>query len=250
MTKNRNRRFFKIGERVFNYAANEPDNYDYGKILLINGKNEDGIIDDETIVTLAMEHNDYTGENEVYGDCVYKICKAWSDKFKETICYNHKKKGFNYFVPAVDYEYTRKELVEIFLKNRKKKGKPALKKEFLRDYIPDLNPLFRQLKRFLMEKQGKKGYIATQSEDCPLIFTYVYVEEINMAEEKQVYGVRYNPISKDVEIIYEDITNSHKVVYSDKDYKESKRWTSLCNDEEIYFVPTLFNICENIEDCL
>lgn len=107
----RSRRYFRIGERVFNCDPNEMDNKDFGIILLINGKEEDGLVGEDDIVTLAMEHNDYKGENECHGDYIYKICKSLSKKCDVEICFEHIKEiDYPYYVPAYDENYYRIEL--------------------------------------------------------------------------------------------------------------------------------------------
>lgn len=113
MRKNnsRSRRFFRIGERVFNCDYHEEDNFDFGKILLINGKAEDALVGEDDIVTLAMEHNDFTGENECYGDNIYKICRSRTERNGVEVCFEHHKEiDYPYFVPANDENYYGIEL--------------------------------------------------------------------------------------------------------------------------------------------
>lgn len=104
-------RHFKIGERVFNCNYNESDLFGYGKILLINGKDEDGIIDEDTIVTLDMSENG-NGETEEHGDRIYKIAPRISKQIGETVCYKHCFTTGNYpfYMPSNDENYYRFEL--------------------------------------------------------------------------------------------------------------------------------------------
>lgn len=106
-------RHFKIGERVFVCNYNEPDLMGYGRIALINGEDEDGIIDEDTIVTLDMSENG-NGETEECGNRIYKIAPRLSKKCGVTICYEHNifKRGRNYpfYAPDSDENYFRFEL--------------------------------------------------------------------------------------------------------------------------------------------
>lgn len=106
-------RFFRIGERVFNCDYNSPDLMGFGRISLINGKAEDGVIGYDDIVTLDMSENG-NGETQEEGHRIYKIAPRISKKCGETICYEHNKfeRGHNYpfYVPANDENYYRFEL--------------------------------------------------------------------------------------------------------------------------------------------
>lgn len=108
----KSRRYFRIGEIVFNCNSCELDNFDFGKILLINGKEEDGLVDEDTIVTLAMKHNDYEGENECYGDNIYKLCKKWTKLTGEPVCFEHieMEDAYPFYIPRADENYFRIEL--------------------------------------------------------------------------------------------------------------------------------------------
>ena len=111
------RRYFRIGELVFNCNYVESDNFDWGKILLIDGKDEDGLVTEDSIVTLAMEHNDFKGENQCYGDNIYKLCKSISKLTGERVCFEHKDFStdggvkYPFYIPSCDENYFRIELV-------------------------------------------------------------------------------------------------------------------------------------------
>ena len=106
-------RFFRIGERVFNCNYRERDLFGFGKIVLIDGKAEDGIVNEDTIVTLDMSENG-NGENQETGKRIYKIAPRISKKVGEIVCYEHNifECGHNYpfYVPANDENYYRFEL--------------------------------------------------------------------------------------------------------------------------------------------
>ena len=109
----KSKRFFRIGERVFNCDYNDTDLMGFGKIVLINGKAEDGIIDEDTIVTLDMSENG-NGETESEGRIIYKIAPRISKKIGEVVCYEHNQfeRGYNYpfYMPSNDENYFRFEL--------------------------------------------------------------------------------------------------------------------------------------------
>ena len=104
-------RYFRIGERVFNCDYNDSDLMGFGRIVLINGKAEDGVINEDTIVTLDMSENG-NGETEEEGSNIYKIAPRISKKVRETVCYEHNETEDNYpfYIPANDENYFRFEL--------------------------------------------------------------------------------------------------------------------------------------------
>ena len=110
-------RHFRIGERVFNCDYNDTDLFGFGKIVLINGKAEDGIVDEDTIVTLDMSENG-NGETEEEGSNIYKIAPRISKKFGEEICYEHnifeRGHAYPFYVPRCDENYYRSELDRLY----------------------------------------------------------------------------------------------------------------------------------------
>lgn len=102
-----------IGERVFNCDYFSQDLHGYGKILLINNKEVDAELDcddEDSIILLEME--DSGSQNEVYANNVYQIAKDLTDKYGETICYEHNETNgeYPYYVPANDENYYGFEL--------------------------------------------------------------------------------------------------------------------------------------------
>ena len=64
--------------------------------------------------------------------------------------------------------------------------------------------------------------------------------------EKYVYAVRV--VEDDLQVLLEDISINWRVVYADEDYRyEQDKWYSV-RWGDVYFVPTLFNIAECIEE--
>lgn len=125
----------------------------------------------------------------------------------------------------------------------------------LRASIPDLNPLYEKVCKFVKEHQGEKGYIDVQPEVGDTIYTFAYNYDTELREECVVCGVRWNEETKDLEIVYEPYMRSYKVVYDDESFRgvcEDKdanaEWDSVKNSDVIYYVPTIINIAECIEE--
>lgn len=98
-------RFLKIGQKVF--CADEC--YDFYYVINIGGEKEDRYIDDDTIVYLR---NDSGSENECFGDNIYIIDEKMSEKIGEIVCYEHKVRDYDYFMPSSDENYYAGELTK------------------------------------------------------------------------------------------------------------------------------------------
>ena len=116
-----------------------------------------------------------------------------------------------------------------------------------RDFVPDFNPLFNRVCNYVKKNQGDKGYIDTQDESFDTIYTVVYDEEEGRAIEKRVHGVRWNPETKDLEIVFDEIYRTCVITYTEDDFKDSKNWWSV-RWSDVYFVHTLINIAECIDE--
>lgn len=125
---------------------------------------------------------------------------------------------------------------------------------------PNLEPLYEEVATYVREHQGEKGYIDCQPyQENPgdIIFCFEYNEFSGWGEERMVYGVRWNEEERDLEICFEPYVRSYRLVYDEKAFKgeyEGKEadanaeWYSLQWSDVIYYVPTLFNIAEFIEE--
>lgn len=116
--------------------------------------------------------------------------------------------------------------------------------------IPNLDPLFEEVLDFVKTNQGEKGYIDCQpSLNNDIIYGIVFDDFMGSGLEKYVYGVRVDETDgvADVEILLKDITHAYRTLYTDEDFKASDEWVSL-KWSDVYFVPTLFNIAESIEE--
>lgn len=111
MKKSKRLRFFRIGERVYNCDYYNTDLMGFGKIVLIDGKDEDGMVLEDTIVTLDMSENG-NGETQECGSHIYKIAPRISKQVGEIVCYEHNQTQDNYpyFIPANDENYFKFEI--------------------------------------------------------------------------------------------------------------------------------------------
>lgn len=121
--------------------------------------------------------------------------------------------------------------------------------------IPNLDPLYDEVCTYVKEHQGEKGYIDCQpyqKEAGDFIYCFVYNEESACNEERIVYGVRWNEKEEDLEICFEMSMRTYVLTYDEKTFKgenesANAEWYSVrCSD--VYYVPTLFNIAEFIEE--
>ena len=104
------KRFFRIGERVYNCNYKDYKNMAFGVISQINGKPENGVILANDKVRLVI------GDKiiDTIGDMIYKIAPRISKKVGEIVCYEHHtfERGHNYpfYMPSNDENYYRFEL--------------------------------------------------------------------------------------------------------------------------------------------
>lgn len=103
--------------------------------------------------------------------------------------------------------------------------------------IPDLAPMYYQVRDALKELQGNKGYVSTKNWDwvwCYLFDNYPIIEERNIKALK---------VDDDSVYILDPYINFEE----DKEYKEED-WWDIWDDDSIYFIPTLFRIAEAINN--
>ncbi len=117
--------------------------------------------------------------------------------------------------------------------------------------IPDLRPMYESVRDFVRDNQGEKGYIDTQDEDHDTIWAFIYTESENNATEVQVKAVRVDGHGN-LQVVVDD----HKTDYSDEDLRACDnndrsifgRWTDVWDDDNLYFIPTIFNLAEFIRE--
>lgn len=110
--------------------------------------------------------------------------------------------------------------------------------------IPNLQPMLEAVTDFVLNHQGDKGYILTDDSGKDYIYDIEYSIEENCAGEFHVKAVRVK------HGILEIITDASNVRYNDETVKEISEsvWDSVQYSNVIYFIPTIFNIAENIEE--
>lgn len=117
--------------------------------------------------------------------------------------------------------------------------------------IPNLDDLYEEVAAYVREHQGEKGYIDCQpyqEESRDTIYAIMYDDEEWRGVEYYVYGVRV--VDFDIEVLLEPIMRSYRVTYAPEDFTSedaNEKWYSL-RASDVYYIPTLFNIAECIEE--
>ena len=113
--------------------------------------------------------------------------------------------------------------------------------------IPNLDSLYEEVVAYVKEHQGEKGYIDCQpSLGGDTIYGFIYEDYESRGIEKYVYGVRV--VDDDLQVLLEDICLSWKTIYDQEDFtNEDSEWYSV-RWSDVYYIPTLFNIAECIEE--
>lgn len=123
------------------------------------------------------------------------------------------------------------------------------KKKTLREQIPNLDKLFNKVVEFVKLNQGEKGYIDCQpSHKSDIIYSVMYEDFSGCGVEQYVYGVRVK--DGDLEVLLEPIMRTYLTVYQDEDFTSEdaeEKWYSV-RWSDVYYIPTLFNIAECIEE--
>jgi hypothetical protein len=115
--------------------------------------------------------------------------------------------------------------------------------------IPNLDKMYNEVVAYVREHQGEKGYIDCQpfmENPGDTIYGFLFNEEYGVNEEKYIYAVRVD--GNDLECLFEDILRSCRVVYGPEDFinGENEWWSVRYSD--VAYIPTIFNIAENIEE--
>lgn len=118
--------------------------------------------------------------------------------------------------------------------------------------IPNLDPLYEEVVAYVREHQGEKGYIDCQpSLNGDIIYCFVYDDYSAQGEERMVYGVRVE--DGDLQICFEQYMRTYQVVYDNATFKgeneedANAEWFSV-KWSDVYYIQTLFNIAECIEE--
>lgn len=117
--------------------------------------------------------------------------------------------------------------------------------------VPDLTPMYEAVRDYIKDHQGKKGFILTDNSENDTIWAICYDEARNSAWEPEVKAVRVNKYG----VLQAVIDNSSVLYDEDRVAKIPEEtqdvrgfWLDVQYDDYLYFVPTIFNIAENIEE--
>ena len=112
-------------------------------------------------------------------------------------------------------------------------------------FVPSFDELFNKTRDFILEHQGEKGYIDTSENSADWIYGIGYDSELALEVEQTVYGVRVK--DNDIEVLMLPLKDNdgynyycENPAFEDNNCWDSVRWS------EVYFVPTLIAIAENI----
>lgn len=123
-----------------------------------------------------------------------------------------------------------------------------------------INDMASQLKEFVKQHQGEKGYIDLRLNDDDYvhhqtgkydeIFTISYVGAYESPEEVLVKAIRYNEKDDTLEILTEDYCYGNVVVWSEDDIKNANEddWESITQSDVLDCTKTIFSIAEFIEE--
>lgn len=110
---------------------------------------------------------------------------------------------------------------------------------------PNIDAFYDEVRDYIAEHQGEKGYIDTQDEKCCTIRAFVYNYEEFRGVEMKVHGVRVKDGSIQVVLEYEPLHG--EIVYDDEDFKDAD-WEDIKDSDYVYYYHTLFEIADFIEE--
>jgi len=110
--------------------------------------------------------------------------------------------------------------------------------------IPDLSPMYEKVCEFVKEHQGEKGFICTDDPECDTIWMIYYSYEDWSVYEYEVKAVRIH--EGNLQILFD----SPSVNYTEESIMpvDQNEWYDVQYSEFVYFIPTIFNIAENIQE--
>lgn len=128
--------------------------------------------------------------------------------------------------------------------------------------IPNLDPMYEAVLKFVKKHQGEKGYIDCQpyqKNSGDIIYTYEFMDFSGCYEERMVYGVRVvnNGEGDDLEICFEPYMRTYRVIYDNETFRglyegdlaeSNAEWYSVKWSDAVLYIPTIFNIAEAIEE--
>lgn len=112
-------------------------------------------------------------------------------------------------------------------------------------HVPDLKPLYKEVKEFILTNQPTDGYIDTQDPDMEDIFCLLYNDKLFKAEEQKVRAVRVNSGTGEVEVMVVPGVKEPAVLSENQIRDLARNWLPI-TDENIYYVHVLFMLAEKL----
>lgn len=114
---------------------------------------------------------------------------------------------------------------------------------------PDLEPMYQAVCQYVKDNQGEKGYIDCQpSLGWDVIYGMMYDDDFGGGTEQYIYAVRYK--DNDLQALLLPISRGWRTIYQPEDFtseEAEENWFSV-KWSDVYYVPTIFNIAEFIEE--
>lgn len=101
--------------------------------------------------------------------------------------------------------------------------------------IPNMEPMYEQVRDAIKEMQGDKGYVSTGDWQ---VWLYEFAGYGSTLEERRIKAIKVDERGEILILAFLD----------DGDIEEAQEddWWLLWGDEYVYFIPTLFRIAEAI----
>ena len=113
--------------------------------------------------------------------------------------------------------------------------------------IPDLTPMYEAVRDYVKKHQGEKGFILTDNPDCDTIWTIVFDDYDYDAKEYEVKAIRVNEYNS-LQIIYDPSSVKYDESSVCDMMEDNEVWYDVQYDDYVYFIPTIFNIAESIQE--
>ena len=113
-------------------------------------------------------------------------------------------------------------------------------------HIPDLTPLYEEVKAAVLKAQGDDGFLMTDDDSCDTIWAMIFEDVDEEYREFQIKALRVKNDTLEclcdlplVQWTVEDVANA-----------DDEQWHSVSYDDYLFFLPTIFSIAENLPDYL
>lgn len=115
--------------------------------------------------------------------------------------------------------------------------------------IPLTQEIYDTIRDYVKKHQEGKGYIDTQDPDAEQMNTFIHMADCFERKEMRIHGVRVNPETNDIEMVYDSDVNRFNIryTYTDEDFKSPEaKWTPI-DHEDVCYEHTLYAIANCIE---